>query len=136
MVIETIVCQFCHLLERHRKGSIPFPTLASRFDEFLALIPEPFATMLYVAVYTGLRVNGLVGLRWNDVLESGISIDERCCRGDCGAPKSDASNATIAVNPCVVERIHRLKLLTVGVIGWETGQQSNPQVQSREIVRF
>jgi hypothetical protein len=44
-----------------------------------------------------------------------ITIDERFCRGDWGAPKSDASNATIAVNPCVVERINRLKLLTVEV---------------------
>ena len=32
-----------------------------------------------------------------------------------GAPKSEASNATIGVNRCVIERIHRLKLLTVQV---------------------
>ena len=71
--------------------------------------------MVFVAIYTGLRVSELAGLRWNDVHENGITIDERFCRGDWGAPKSDASNATIAVNPCVVERIHRLKLLTVEV---------------------
>ena len=32
-----------------------------------------------------------------------------------GAPKSEASNATIGVNSCVLDRIHRLKGLTVEV---------------------
>jgi integrase len=44
-----------------------------------------------------------------------ITIDERYCRGDWSQPKSDASNATIGVDRCVIERIHRLKLLTVEV---------------------
>jgi integrase len=42
-------------------------------------------------------------------------FSDPCCRGDWGAPKSEASNATIGVNRCVIERIHRLKLLTVNV---------------------
>jgi hypothetical protein len=54
-------------------------------------------------------------LRWNDIHEASISIDERFCRGDWGEPKSEASCATIAVNRAVIERIHRLKLLTVKV---------------------
>ena len=67
--------------------------------------------MVYVAVYTGLRVTELIGLKWNDVsvaeqidgegmkhLRYTISIDERFCRGDWGAPKSESSNATIGVN--------------------------------------
>src|SRR5579872_4096803 len=57
----------------------------------------------------------LAGLKWNDIHSEGITIDERYCRGDWGAPKSESSNATIAVNRCVIERIHRLKLLTVQV---------------------
>ena len=44
-----------------------------------------------------------------------MSIEERFCRGDWGAPKSEASNATIAVNACVISRIQRLKTLTVNV---------------------
>ena len=87
------------------------------FDALIAKIPEPYASMVFVAIYTGLRVSELTGLRWNDVHENGITIDERFCRGDWGAPKSDASNATIAVNRCVIERLPRLKLLTVGPVG-------------------
>jgi integrase len=84
--------------------------------------------MIFVAVYTGLRVSELAGLKWNDVhvieqvngngeaeVRYSISIDERFCRGDWGAPKSDASNATIGINACVYLRIQRLKLLTVEV---------------------
>jgi integrase len=44
-----------------------------------------------------------------------ITIDERYSAGEWGPPKSDASNATIAINQSVIERIHRLKTLTVDV---------------------
>jgi len=89
-----------------------------RPDEFAALvvlIPEPYATMVYVGVYTGLRVSELIGLRWEDIHEQSITIDERFCRGDWGEPKSDASNTTIPVNAKVIERIDALRTLTVEV---------------------
>jgi integrase len=84
-----------------------------QFALLIDTIQEPYATMVYVAIYTGLRVSELIGLRWEDVHEDSITVDERCCRGDWGAPKSDSSNATIGVNSTVIERLHRLKLLTV-----------------------
>ena len=89
-----------------------------RPEEFAALvelISEPYATMVYVAVYTGLRVSELIGLRWNDIHERSITIDERFCRGDWGEPKSDASNTTIPVNEKVIERIQALRTLQVEV---------------------
>ena len=97
-----------------RRRSKPYLT-PEQFEELITRIPEPYATMVYVAIYTGLRVSELAGLRWNDLSEDTITIDERYCRGDWGAPKSESSNATIAVNRSVIERIHRLKLLTVEV---------------------
>ena len=100
--------------KRGRKRNKPYVT-PRQFDELLGLVAEPYATMIYVAVYTGLRVSELIGLRRDDIGEGHITIDERCCRGDWGAPKSDASNATIAVNAAVTDRIHRLKDLTVEV---------------------
>ena len=97
---------------RGRRTSKPY-LYPKQFEELVVLIPEPYASLVYVAIYTGLRISELAGLRWNDVHEGSITIDERFCRGDWGAPKSDASNATIAVNRSVIQRIHRLKLLTV-----------------------
>jgi integrase len=71
--------------------------------------------MVYVEVYTGLRVSELIALRWSDIHEQSITIDERYCRGDWAAPKSDASNTTIPVNRDVIERIQRLRTMTVEV---------------------
>jgi len=97
---------------RHKPKPIVTP---AQFNSLLAKIPEPYATMVFVAIFTGLRISELAGLRWNDIHSDSITVDERYCRGDWGAPKSEASNATIGVNRCVMERIHRLKLLTVKV---------------------
>jgi integrase len=97
-----------------KKTNKPYVT-PQQFHALIDLIAEPCATMIYVAVYTGLRVSELIGLRWDDVLDGYLTIDERCLRGDWAAPKSEASNATIPVNAAVLERIHRLKTLRVEV---------------------
>jgi integrase len=99
---------------RGRRRNKPYLTI-QQFSHLIGLIPEPYASMVYVAIYTGLRVSELAGLRWDDIHEDSITIDERYCRGDWGCPKSDCSNATIAVNRCVIERIHRLKTLKIEV---------------------
>jgi integrase len=62
-----------------------------------------------------LRISELIALRWSDIHEQSITIDERFCRGDWAAPKSDASNTTIPVNSKVIERIQRLRTLTVEI---------------------
>jgi integrase len=103
-------------LPRRKRGKNNKPWITRpQFQSLIELMTEPYATMVYVAIYTGLRVSELIGLRWEDVHADSITIDERCCRGDWGAPKSDASNDTIPVNRAVIERIHRLKTLTVDV---------------------
>ena len=84
-----------------------------KFKTLIELIPEPYATMVNTAVFTGLRASELIGLRWRNVHTDSITVDERCCRGEWGTPKSEASNATIPVNCEVIGRIHRLKNVTV-----------------------
>ena len=99
-----------------KKGRRSKPYITpDQFHALLATLQEPYASMIFVAVCTGFRVSELVGLRWRNVHveSSSITIDERCCRGDWSAPKSDASNATVAVNRAVIERILRLKSLVV-----------------------
>jgi integrase len=96
------------------KRSKPYVTV-ELLNQLLETIVEPYATMIFVAVYTGLRVSELIGLRWRNVHEDSITIDERYCRGDWGAPKSHASNTTVPVNRAVTQRIHGLKMITVQV---------------------
>jgi integrase len=112
------------------KGRRSKPYIPPRiFGVLVQLIAEPYATMVYVAVYTGLRISELIGLRWKNVHEDSIRIEERYCRGDWGAPKSHASNATIAINKAVWERLQRLKNLTVQVRAG-TGVRSYAVVKS------
>lgn len=99
---------------KHGKRQKPYIT-PEQFAELLARVAEPYATMLFVAMYTGLRVSELMALRWRNLGLNNITIEERYCRGDWGAPKSEASNATIPVNRAVIERMHRLKTLTIEV---------------------
>jgi integrase len=87
----------------------------AEFKDLLKLIPEPYATAVFVCVWTGLRVSELLALKWRCIRADSIAIEERYHRGDWSAPKTEASAAPIAVAPQVIERIHRLKLLTVDV---------------------
>ena len=100
--------------KRGKRRHKPF-VRPEQFAALVELIEEPYATMVYVAVYTGLRPSEVIALRWSDIHEQSITIDERYCRGDWAAPKSDASNTTIPVNRKVIERIQRLLTLTVEV---------------------
>jgi integrase len=103
-------------LPRAKQGKRSKPYIPpDEFHALVELIAEPYASMVYVAVYTGLRISELIGLRWKNVQADAIRIEERYCRGDWGPPKSGPSTATIPVNKAVIERMQRLKSLTVQV---------------------
>jgi len=87
----------------------------AQFQALLEQIPEPYATMIYVAVWTGLRISELSALKWRNIHLDSITVERRYCRGDWSQTKTRASAATIAVDPAVIERIKRLKTLTVDV---------------------
>ena len=77
----------------------PKPFLrVEQFYALLEVIPEPYATMVYVAAFTALRVSELAGLLWSNVHADSITVEQRYCRGDWDEPKSEASRATIAVD--------------------------------------
>ena len=107
-------------LPRQRIGKKVKPWIRpEQVEPLLSLIAEPYKTMVYVALYTGLRFSELAGLKWGDVdcEHLRITIDERFCLGDWSAPKSDASNATVPVNASAIARIEALKDMEV-VINW------------------
>ena len=83
------------------------------FERLVEFVDEPYATMIYVAVFSGLRVSELVGLKWEDVHAEAITVDERYCRGNWSVTKTAGSATTIGVAPSVIARIRALKTLEV-----------------------
>jgi hypothetical protein len=71
--------------------------------------------MVLVAIYSGLRASELIALRWKSVFADSIKVEEKYCRREWGPPKSDASNAAIAVPEFVISRIHALKDITLHI---------------------
>lgn len=59
--------------KRGKRKTKPHVT-PEQFEELLKLIPEPYASMVFVAVWTGLRVSELIGLRWEDVGADSLNI--------------------------------------------------------------
>jgi integrase len=103
-------------LPKDKRGRRRKPTITpEQFNNLVQLVAEPYASMLYVAVWTGLRVSELIGLKWRCIHRDAISVEERFCRGDWSQPKSEASAATIGVSPQVIARILRMKTLNVEV---------------------
>jgi integrase len=97
-------------LPPNKQGKCVKPYISpERFHQLVDAIPEPYATMVFVGLFTGLRPSELIGLRWRNVHADSITVEERYCRGDWGRPKSKASNATVAVDSSVIARINRLK---------------------------
>jgi hypothetical protein len=100
--------------DKRGKQKKPWITPA-QFIALIELIPEPYSTMIFVAVWTGLRISEIAGLKWRCIHSESITVEQRYCRGDWSCTKTSGSAATIAVDPEVIERICRLKTLTVEV---------------------
>jgi integrase len=99
-----------------KRGKLQKPVITpAEFQALLVLIPEPYASMVYVATYTGLRVSELAALKWKNILEDSITVAARYSKGDWSCTKTQASAAPVAVARHVVDRIQRLKTLMVEV---------------------
>jgi len=104
------------LLPKDKRPRRPKPTITPKqFFRLVEIVSEPYATMIFVAVWTGLRVSELIGLKWRCIHADSITVEERFCRGDWSDPKTESSAATIGVEPEVIARLLRLTHLTVAV---------------------
>ena len=99
-----------------KRGKLSKPLISpAEFQSLLLLVPEPYSTMIYVAVYSGLRVSELVGLKWKNVHEDSITVAARYSKGDWSCTKTTGSAASVAIEPHLFDRINHLKTLTVHV---------------------
>ena len=66
-----------------------------QFDSVVNLVSEPYGTMIYVCVMAGLRVSELVGLKWKDLHNDALTIDERYSKGEWGCPKTTVARPSV-----------------------------------------
>ncbi|HEX2710877.1 MAG TPA: site-specific integrase [Candidatus Acidoferrales bacterium] len=64
-----------------------------QISQLLALVREPFRTMVLLGILTGMRIGEILGLRWKDVdFASGqIRVEQAVYRGLIGSPKTKGS---------------------------------------------
>jgi len=80
-------------------------------QRLLEELPEPYRTMILVAVLSGLRRSELFGLRWKSVnfSENSILVCESNYHGQQSQPKTRASRRMVFVDPIVTEALRRIQ---------------------------
>ena len=78
----------------------------------LRILPEPAATVVATAAYTGLRLGELQGLTWEDYTPPSddsqigtIEVKRSVWRGKVGEPKTEKSRAPVPVIPQLASRL-------------------------------
>lgn len=83
---------------RQRKPQIIAP---EKFQELVAVLREPYKTMVIVAMCTGLRVSELLALRWEHIdFNTGVmAIQQGVVNGRIGKLKTEASQDEVPLDP-------------------------------------
>lgn len=81
-----------HVREKHILTSAQFLLLVSA-------LPQPYSTVVCLAVLGGLRKGELEALRCKDLQLNAVTVDEATYRGTLDSPKTERSNRTVAIGP-------------------------------------
>lgn len=73
----------------------------AQFLLLVSALPQPYSTVIYLAVLGGLRKGELEALRWMDIHAEGVTVDEATYRGTLDSPKTERSDRTVAIGPIV-----------------------------------
>lgn len=79
-----------------KKRSKPLQLLTfPQIKSIIGHLPEPTRTIIILIVFGSMRVGEALALRWNDVLDDGVVIDERLYDGDLADPKTLHGNREV-----------------------------------------
>jgi integrase len=90
------------------KGEHAGETYAYSLEEItqiLNVLPEPAATIVAVAAFTGVRKSELRGLLWENYDGEQVSISQSCWRGHILEPKTRQSRARVPIIAQLAERL-------------------------------
>ncbi len=79
----------------------------------LTMLDEPARTIALLAIFTGLRIAEILGLRWGRLNLEGstLRVEEICYKGRFGSPKTRASRREVPLPPTAVQALkeHRAR---------------------------
>src|SRR6266704_2262612 len=101
---------------------------ADEFRQMLEHVPEPFRTMCIVAMFMGLRVSEVLGLKWRDVDWEGMRLGTRqsYVYGIPGAVKTPASQRWMPLDRSLAEKLRQHQLRSASPVHTEGWIFANP----------
>jgi integrase len=89
----------------------PIVLTADQCMELISLIPDPYRTMVYVAICTGLRVSEIVALRWSriDFDRLTMTVRVKAVNGRIGRVKTECSEDELPLDPDFAAVLRRWK---------------------------
>jgi len=73
-----------------------------QFHELREELPEPYRTMVTLAICTGLRVSEVLALRWEHIKDGALLVQASSYEGRVGAVKTEASGDEIPLHPDIL----------------------------------
>jgi len=112
-----------------RESTETYAYSLEEINQFLAVLPEPAATVFAVATFTGGRRGEVRGMLWEHYVNGEIRIAQSIWHGYVTAPKTRKSTGTIPVIAQLANRleVHRARL------GWPTSGPMFPNDAGRPI---
>ena len=111
-----------------------------KFQELIAILEEPYRTMVIVAICTGLRVSEVLALRWEhiDFSTGVILVQQGVVSGRIGKVKTEASQDEIPLDPAFAQLLlARLEDRPVGLVfpSHVTGRSYHAGILQQKILR-
>ena len=106
------------------KVGVDIPT-PQEITAIIANLSDRWRPMLLTAIFTGLRISELRGLRWQnvDLKAAKLHVLERADKYlEIGEPKSTAGERTVPLPPMLVSTLRELRLKTKGDLVFPTGR--------------
>ena len=69
------------------------------FHRLVAALRQPYRTVVMLAVLGGLRRGELAALRWRDIRQGEVTIDDSVYNGQLGSPKTPKSKREVSIGP-------------------------------------
>ncbi len=92
-----------------RRLHIPRILTADEIRSLLAELPEPYRTMVLVAVSLGLRVSEIIGLQWGDWENRNVFVQRAVVQTRVGETKTEGSSRPLPLDPVLAMHLQELR---------------------------